>query len=175
MGGGDRGRQTQVASRVLEQAPDQKIAWAATQGAANAGAVYLALAASPTRTTVTFELESQPEGVVETVADEAGLVERRAEKDLEDFKAFIEDEDYASGAWRGSVPGQVGRPGVDQASASKGDSGGAGVSEEGDRRSSSRGGGCGGRGQGQVGQVRRRRCRYRARGRGHRSRDAGRR
>ena len=116
-------------AKILEQVPDQKIAWAATEGTTNAGAVYFA-SASPTWTTVTFELEYEPEGVIETVADKTGLVERRAEKDLENFKAFIEDEGYASGAWRGNVPGQVGRPGVEQASASKGDSGGAGVAKK---------------------------------------------
>src|SRR5215213_9021785 len=72
---------------ILEQVPDQKIAWAATEGTTNAGAVYFA-SASPTRTTVTFELEYEPEGAIETVADKTGLVERRAEKDLENFKAF---------------------------------------------------------------------------------------
>ena len=116
-------------AKILEQIPDQKIAWAATDGTTNAGAVYFA-SASPTRTTVTFELEYEPEGVIETVADKTGLVERRAAKDLENFKAFIEDEGYASGAWRGNVPGQVGRPGVEDASASKGDSGGAGVAKK---------------------------------------------
>src|SRR4051794_33546613 len=115
---------------VLEQVPDQKVAWAATEGATNAGAVFFA-SAGPTRTTVTLEFEYEPEGVIETVADKTGLVGRRAEKDLERFKAFIEDEGYASGAWRGSVPGVVGTPGVEHAAASKGDSGGAGCPPEG--------------------------------------------
>jgi len=82
------------------------------------------------QTMVELELEYEPEGVIETVADKVGLVERRAKGDLERFKAFIEDAGYASGAWRGTVPGAVGTPGVEAAATSKGDSGGAGVAKK---------------------------------------------
>jgi hypothetical protein len=77
---------------------------------------------------VRLELEYEPEGVVENVADKAGLVGRRVEADLEKFKSFIEDAGYASGAWRGTVPGAGGTPGADAAAASRGDSGSGGVS-----------------------------------------------
>ena len=58
------------------------------------------------------------------------IVEKQAEGDLARFKAFIESEGYATGAWRGHVGsgGNVGTPGVDRADASRGDSGKAGVS-----------------------------------------------
>jgi hypothetical protein len=123
------GIKRQWKAAILEQVADQKVAWAATEGATNAGAVFFA-SAGPMKTTVTLELEYEPEGVVETVADKTGLVERTAEKDLDRFKAFIEDEGYASGAWRGNVPGSVGTPGVEHAAASEGDSGGAGVAKK---------------------------------------------
>ena len=114
---------------ILEQVPNEKVAWAATEGTTNAGAVYFTPAGSA-QTMVELELEYEPEGVIETVADKVGLVERRAEGDLERFKAFIEDAGYASGAWRGTVPGAVGTPGVEAAATSKGDSGGAGVAKK---------------------------------------------
>ena len=114
-------------ARILEQIPDEKVAWAATEGATNAGAVYFSPAGED-RTVVRLELEYEPEGVVESVADRAGLVSRRVEADLENFRLFIEDAGYAEGAWRGTVPGASGTPGVVAASASRGDSGGAGVS-----------------------------------------------
>jgi hypothetical protein len=58
------------------------------------------------------------------------IVERQAENDLNKFKAFIEDEGYATGAWRGTVNegASVGTPGVEDAAAPRGDSGKAGVS-----------------------------------------------
>jgi hypothetical protein len=114
---------------ILEQIPNEKVAWAATEGTTNAGAVYFTPAGSA-QTMVELELEYEPEGVIETVADKVGLVERHAERDLERFKAFIEDAGYASGAWRGTVPGAVGTPGVEAAATSKGDSGGAGVAKK---------------------------------------------
>jgi len=48
-------------------------------------------------------LELVPEGATEKVGDALGLVERRAEGDLERFKRFIEDRGAETGAWRGRV------------------------------------------------------------------------
>jgi hypothetical protein len=114
---------------ILEQVPDQKIAWAATAGATNAGAVRFETS-GPGSTIVYLALEYEPEGVVEQVGDKLGIVERQVTSDLERFKKLIEDQGYASGAWRGSVNEGVGvgTPGVSSAAASQGDSGRAGVS-----------------------------------------------
>ena len=114
-------------ARILEQIPNEKVAWAATEGATNAGAVYFT-SAGPGQTNVRLELEYEPEGLLETVGDKIGIVERRVQGDLEKFKSFIEDAGYATGAWRGTVPGSVGTPGVEAADASRGDSGKAGLS-----------------------------------------------
>jgi carbon monoxide dehydrogenase subunit G len=117
---------------VLEQEPDRKVAWAATSGATNAGAVRFE-AAGPSSTIVYLTLEYEPEGVVEQVGDKLGIVERQVNSDLERFKALIEDEGYATGAWRGSINEDldVGTPGVGDAVGSHGDSGKAGVSAAG--------------------------------------------
>ncbi len=114
---------------VLEQVPDQKIAWAATAGATNAGAVRFEPAGAGS-TIVYLTLEYEPEGVVEQVGDKLGIVERQVQSDLERFKKLIESEGYASGAWRGAINEGVGvgTPGVESAAGSRGDSGKAGVS-----------------------------------------------
>lgn len=114
---------------ILEQEPDRKVAWAATSGATNAGAVRFE-AAGPSSTIVHLTLEYEPEGAVETVGDKLGLVERQVTSDLERFKRLIEDEGYATGAWRGSINEHldVGTPRVGDAVGSHGDSGKAGVS-----------------------------------------------
>jgi hypothetical protein len=103
--------------------------WAATEGATNAGAVTFQDAGNG-QTSVQLTLEYEPEGLVEKVGDKLNIVENQAERDLERFKAFIESEGYASGAWRGSVSEDAtpGTPGVEDASGSRGDSGKAGVS-----------------------------------------------
>ncbi|MDH6461537.1 ribosome-associated toxin RatA of RatAB toxin-antitoxin module [Micromonospora sp. A200] len=116
-------------SRVLEQVPDQKVAWAATEGATNAGAVYFQPVGAG-RTMVRLHLEYEPEGLVEKTGDKLNIVEKQAESDLEKFKSFIESRGAETGAWRGSV-GEghgVGTPGVAHAASSQGDSGKAGVS-----------------------------------------------
>jgi hypothetical protein len=123
------GVRRQWEARILEQTPDRKVAWAATSGATNAGSVTFEDLGGG-QTSIVLSLEYEPEGVVETVGDKLNVVERQAEKDLERFKEFIEDEGYASGAWRGKVgtEGTAGTPGVEDAAASRGDSGKAGVS-----------------------------------------------
>ncbi|MBG6224833.1 carbon monoxide dehydrogenase subunit G [Arthrobacter sp. CAN_A2] len=114
---------------ILEQVPDTKVSWAATEGATNAGTVSFDDVGGG-QTQVHLVLEYEAEGLVEKIGDKLNVVENQAEGDLDRFKAFIEDEGYATGAWRGSVGTGVGtgEHGVDAAAASRGDSGKAGIS-----------------------------------------------
>jgi carbon monoxide dehydrogenase subunit G len=123
------GVRRQWQARILEQVPDQKVAWAATEGATNAGSVTFQDVGG-SQTMVQLTLEYEPEGLVEKIGDKLDVVEKQAEADLEKFKAFIESADYATGAWRGSINegAAVGTPGVESAGSSRGDSGKAGVS-----------------------------------------------
>ncbi|WP_087873904.1 SRPBCC family protein [Arthrobacter globiformis] len=116
-------------ARILEQKPDQKVAWAATEGATNAGSVEFEDVGGG-QTSIKLFIDYEPEGLVEKIGDKLHVVEHQAEADLKRFKEFIEDEGYASGAWRGSVNegGSVGTPGVEHAAGSLGDSGKAGIS-----------------------------------------------
>jgi ribosome-associated toxin RatA of RatAB toxin-antitoxin module len=114
-------------ARILEQIPDRKVSWAATEGATNAGeVVFEDLGGS--QTSVQLTLDYEPEGLVEKVGDKLNVVENQTESDLKRFKALVESEGYASGAWRGTVMDVPGTPGVEDAAASRGDSGKAGVS-----------------------------------------------
>jgi uncharacterized membrane protein len=123
------GVRRQWTAQILEQVPDQKVAWAATEGATNAGAVTFEDLGGG-QTSVHLSLEYEPEGLLERAGDKLNIVENQAEADLDRFKAFIEAEGYATGAWRGSVNegAAVGTPGVAEASSSQGDTGKAGVS-----------------------------------------------
>jgi Polyketide cyclase / dehydrase and lipid transport len=116
-------------ARILEQVSDVRVAWAAIEGATNAGSVQFE-SLGPTQTLVRLFLEYEPEGLVERVGDTLNIVEKQAEADLARFKAFIEARRVESGAWRGSVNegAGVGRPGVEAAAPSEGDSGKAGLS-----------------------------------------------
>ena len=118
------GVRRQWVAKVLEQVPDHKVAWAAVEGATNAGAVTFA-AVGPTQTEVHLAMEFEPEGFLEAVADKLHIVENQAEHDLENFKRFIESEGYETGAWRGSINqgATVRTPGVEDAASSYGDTG----------------------------------------------------
>jgi uncharacterized membrane protein len=108
---------------ILEQVPDEKIAWAATEGATNAGTVHFS-PAGPDRTVVTLTLEYEPEGLVEKAGDQLNIVERRAEADMENFRKLMESGGREPGGWRGAINPDAGlNPGVESAAGSQGDSG----------------------------------------------------
>jgi uncharacterized membrane protein len=96
---------------ILRQQPDQEIAWAATGGVTNAGAVYFTPEGAD-RTAIRLSLEFEPEGFVENVGDKLGIVGRQVEADLSRFKTFIENRGAETGAWRGEVQGGKVRSGT---------------------------------------------------------------
>ena len=89
-------------ARIVEQVPDKKVSWAATEGATNAGSVTFEDVGGG-QTQVHLSLEYEPEGFVEKVGDKLNVVENRAEGDLEKFKEFIESKGSETVAWRGDV------------------------------------------------------------------------
>jgi uncharacterized membrane protein len=91
-------------ARIVEQTPDQRIAWRSTSGAQNAGIVSFT-PIGPESTRVTLDLEADPEGPLESIGDALGVLERRVKGDLERFKEFIEGRGVPTGAWRGEVHG----------------------------------------------------------------------
>lgn len=91
-------------AEIVEQIPDERIAWRSTTGSANAGVVtFHPLATGETR--VKLQLEMDPEGFAENVGDKLGFVSRQAQNDLERFRDLIEERGIESGAWRGEVQG----------------------------------------------------------------------
>ena len=89
-------------AEITEQSPNQRIAWTSTDGTANAGVITFHALDDDT-TKVVLQLDVDPSGFVEYVADYGGFVSDRAKKDLESFKEFIEARGKATGAWRGEV------------------------------------------------------------------------
>ena len=89
-------------ARITEQLPDERVAWTATSGTKQGGVVTFHRL-DPEHTRVTAQLEMEPEGVAEQVADKTGLVSHRVKGDLERFREFIESREQETGAWRGQV------------------------------------------------------------------------
>jgi uncharacterized membrane protein len=96
------GKDVEWDSEIVEQVPDQRIAWRSTNGKLNAGTVeFEPIGAMKTRVCLTLEYD--PEGAIENVGSALGVTGHRVRKDLEKFKAFIEQRGAETGAWRGEV------------------------------------------------------------------------
>ena len=91
-------------AKIVRQVPDRLIAWAATEGARNDGVVTFE-PLEPGRTSVTLEMDVEPDGPVERAGDALGVVEHRVGEDLHRFKEFIEGRGVETGAWRGTIAG----------------------------------------------------------------------
>ena len=103
------GQKREWDARIIEQTPDQVIAWESVNGKTNNGRVTF-MADGPTSCRITVLVEYDPQGLVETIGDKLGFVEGRVEGDLERFKEFVEKRGAETGAWRGEVhSGQVER------------------------------------------------------------------
>jgi uncharacterized membrane protein len=96
------GQKREWEAKITDQEPDRRIAWSPIEGTTNSGAVEFR-PVSDRRTEVHLELDYAPEGLVEKAGAAFGTVQRRARKDLERFKEFIEERKVETGAWRGEV------------------------------------------------------------------------
>jgi uncharacterized membrane protein len=96
------GRQHEWDAEITEQTPDQRVAWAATDGKTNAGVVTFHRL-DDARTKVMVQIDWEPEGMVEALGGAIGSDDRRVKGDLARFKELIESRGVESGAWRGSV------------------------------------------------------------------------
>ena len=97
------GQTRQWQARIVDQVPDERIAWVSTSGARNDGIVaFRPLAADRTR--IDLAIEYEPEGTVENLGDALGVVEGRVRGDLERFRDFVEQQGVETGAWRGAIP-----------------------------------------------------------------------
>ena len=90
-------------AEIVEQAPEERVAWRNTEGKDNAGVVTFHKIADD-RTRVMVQMDWAPEGVKEKVGAALGADDRRVKGDLERFKDLIEARGAESGGWRGEVP-----------------------------------------------------------------------
>jgi uncharacterized membrane protein len=90
-------------AEIVEQAPEERVAWRNTDGKDNAGAVTFHKIDDDT-TRVMVQMDWAPEGIKEKVGAALGADDRRIKGDLERFKEFIEVRGSETGAWRGEVP-----------------------------------------------------------------------
>ncbi|ORV50881.1 cyclase [Mycolicibacter engbaekii] len=90
---------------ITEQHPEERIAWRSDSGPAHGGVVTFHKIDDNT-TRVTTQMDIDPDGVLENVADKLHILDHRVHGDLKRFKEFIESQGSETGAWRGDVPRQ---------------------------------------------------------------------
>jgi uncharacterized membrane protein len=90
-------------AEIVEQNPEERVAWRNIDGKDNAGVVTFHKLDDET-TRVAVQLDFVPEGLKEKLGDALGVPDRRVKGDLERFKEFIESRGQETGAWRGEVP-----------------------------------------------------------------------
>jgi uncharacterized membrane protein len=91
-------------AEIVEQIPDQRIAWRSTTGTPNSGVVRFE-SLGGTRTKIVLEMTYTPEGPVEAAGDAMGAVSMEARGNLKRFKEMIEARGAETGAWRGTIQG----------------------------------------------------------------------
>ena len=96
------GKEKEWTAKITEQIPDDRIAWRSESGEYTSGQVDFARLGTD-RTRVALEIGYDPQGFIENVGDAVGVVSRRIENDLENFKEFIENRGQETGAWRGTI------------------------------------------------------------------------
>ena len=87
---------------ITEQHPEERVSWKSDSGPDHAGVVTFHRL-DDEKTRVTAQMDVDPEGFVENVADKLGVIKARVSGDLERFKKFIEQQPVETGAWRGDV------------------------------------------------------------------------
>ncbi|TJY69195.1 SRPBCC family protein [Arthrobacter sp. CAU 1506] len=89
-------------TEIVEQQPDQRIAWRSVDGKSHAGVVtFSQLGADSTQVSVRFEWD--PETFTEKAGAALNLDDRQVKSDMKKFKEFIETRGTETGAWRGEV------------------------------------------------------------------------
>lgn len=96
------GKTVEFDADITEQTPDQRIAWRSRSGRSHGGVVTFHRL-GPSKTRVHLQMEYDPQGITEKIADFLGIVDRRMRGDLERFKEFIEAKGHETGAWRGTI------------------------------------------------------------------------
>jgi uncharacterized membrane protein len=76
-------------AEISEQVADQRIAWSSTRGAENSGTMHF-IALNPTKTRIILYLSYDPQGLVERMGNNLGVVSARVSGDLTRFKKFTE-------------------------------------------------------------------------------------
>ncbi|MBO0811510.1 MAG: SRPBCC family protein [Microlunatus sp.] len=89
-------------AEIIEQTPDQVIAWQSTGGTDNYGTIRFQELDNLT-TRISASIGYQTENATEKAGDALSMPERQLRNDLARFKEFIESRGTETGAWRDEI------------------------------------------------------------------------
>ena len=102
------GREHTWEAKIIEQEPNRRITWRATEGLQSGGTVTFEPANSGSRTIVHVAMEYEPEGITEKIGSALSIDEGVVKADLKRFEELIEERRMPTGEWEGRVKaGQV--------------------------------------------------------------------
>ncbi len=90
-------------TEVVEQHPDERIAWRSVGGDTRHAGVVTFHRLNDASTRLMIQIDWEPGGVVERAGAVAGVDDRKVRADAQRFKKFIESRGTETGAWRGDV------------------------------------------------------------------------
>jgi uncharacterized membrane protein len=110
------GKRHEWDAEIVEQQPNQRIAWRSTSGLRNDG-VVLFEQVEPGVTRVKVEFEHETDGMVEKIGSVIGADDRQVQSDLLRYKDLVEQQGSSAQGWQGEVHNgqvQTGQPGGSQ-------------------------------------------------------------
>jgi uncharacterized membrane protein len=93
----------QFEAEIVEQHPDERVAWTSTGGEVDHAGVVTFHKLSDTETRLTVQIDWEPKGILEQLGSTLGADNHAIKKDLKNFKQYIESKGTEDGAWRGDV------------------------------------------------------------------------
>ena len=96
------GERREWQAEIVEQVPDEKLAWRSEGGNGPNGIVTFEPLGEE-KTLLTVEMSYEPEGLKETLGAKIGMDARQVQEDLQRFKQLVEALGEETGAWRGEV------------------------------------------------------------------------
>lgn len=110
------GQQVEWDSEIVDQVPDQLIAWRDVGGPGNHGSIHFhPVREDQTRIELTMDLAPAPATQPEDESEHENSTRHRIGADLQRFKQMLEAQGQESGAWRGEIhDAHVERPAVPQ-------------------------------------------------------------
>jgi uncharacterized membrane protein len=96
------GRRIDYEAKILEQIPEDRIAWRSTSGK-QVGGIIRFRSLNDEQTQIMLDLRYERDGFLEIVGDELGIVSERIRDSLQSFKEFVEARGHATGGWRGEI------------------------------------------------------------------------